>query len=476
VARLLRLLTFAVLVCLSCVPSAAEAGTDCPEGLVCTNVSVPLDRTGAVPGTIDLPVVSEPGNDPLLIFLGGGPGQGMTQYADYAIPFYSSLMPGYRVAFLDQRGTGQNAISCPSIQFAALTDLTSPPRGSIETCGRKLGDTRGFYSTADTVADLDAVRQALGAGKLSLFGVSYGTYVAEMYARAHPEHTGRLVLDSVVPQENVGPFFDNGMRRSAVVFRQLCRLGVCRGVTQDPVRDLAKLVKRTDRKPIMGRVRLKKGHPRERVSIDGVVLYDMTISLASFDPKNFAKFPAAISKALDGRPARLLRLALATKKENATPDVESLSWGAHTATLCADIKTWPWGGADTPVSGRYALTVRAAKKIPARRFAPFDRKTATGNGALVSCQRWQRTEVPPVPDPGPLPKVPTLIFAGGWDLSTPIPNAREEARRSSTEKLVVIPRSGHAQAGYLPCTYPILRRFFTDRPLGHPCAGHKPDL
>ena len=49
------------------------------------------------------------------------------------------------------------------------------------------------------MADLEALRVALGADKLTLDGVSYGTFVAERYAMAHPDRVARLVLDSVVP-------------------------------------------------------------------------------------------------------------------------------------------------------------------------------------------------------------------------------------------------------------------------------------
>jgi pimeloyl-ACP methyl ester carboxylesterase len=53
-----------------------------------------------------------------------------------------------------------------------------------------------------SVDDLDAVRQALGLERVSLEGVSYGTYLALSYARAHPDHVERLVLDSTLATES----------------------------------------------------------------------------------------------------------------------------------------------------------------------------------------------------------------------------------------------------------------------------------
>src|SRR5690606_36784767 len=58
-----------------------------------------------------------------------------------------------------------------------------------------------FYTTTDAVRDLDAVRRAIGAEAINLLGVSYGTRVAQQYARAHPQHTRTRVLDSVAPND-----------------------------------------------------------------------------------------------------------------------------------------------------------------------------------------------------------------------------------------------------------------------------------
>jgi hypothetical protein len=51
------------------------------------------------------------------------------------------------------------------MQRAALTDLTVPPPGSVEDRGATLGEARAFYTTTDTVADLEPTsRSASPAG------------------------------------------------------------------------------------------------------------------------------------------------------------------------------------------------------------------------------------------------------------------------------------------------------------------------
>ena len=70
------------------------------------------------------------------------------------------------------------------------------PRGALDADPR-------FYTTSDAIADLDAVRAAIGAAQVNLVGVSYGTRVALEYLRRHPAATRSVVLDGVVPAELV---------------------------------------------------------------------------------------------------------------------------------------------------------------------------------------------------------------------------------------------------------------------------------
>ena len=55
------------------------------------------------------------------------------------------------------------------------------------------------------MADLDAVRQALGAERINLVGASYGTRAALEYMRQFPRAVRRAVLDGVAPADMVLP-------------------------------------------------------------------------------------------------------------------------------------------------------------------------------------------------------------------------------------------------------------------------------
>src|SRR5664279_3812178 len=58
-----------------------------------------------------------------------------------------------------------------------------------------------FYTTSVAVRDLEALREALGGARLNLLGISYGTRVAQQYARRYPQAVRTVVLDSAVPNE-----------------------------------------------------------------------------------------------------------------------------------------------------------------------------------------------------------------------------------------------------------------------------------
>ena len=114
----------------------------------------------------------------------------------------------------------------------------------MANCANRIGPRRAFYTTADTVLDIDALRQALGADKIALMGISYGTHVALQYARAFPQHVDRLILDSIVGPDGPDAFLLDTYRNLPRVLTEQCAHGACRNATKDPVADVAALVRR----------------------------------------------------------------------------------------------------------------------------------------------------------------------------------------------------------------------------------------
>ena len=81
------------------------------------------------------------------------------------------------------------------------------------------------YTTGSAVADLEAVRQALGYGKINLLGTSYGTRVAIEYLRRHESSVRAIVLSGVL-----SPGFKSGLNAARDAQEALKQLfALCEG-------------------------------------------------------------------------------------------------------------------------------------------------------------------------------------------------------------------------------------------------------
>jgi pimeloyl-ACP methyl ester carboxylesterase len=391
------------------------------RAFTCSTLVVPLDRAGRRPGSLGLQVaaaddVAAPRG--VLLFLTGGPGEPGVPFVARVARTLGGVLDGYRLVVLDQRGTGAGALECPALQREmGSSDLYPPSAGAVRACGSALGASRAFFGTDDVVADLELLRRALGAEKWTLDGVSYGTFVAERYAVAHPGRVRRLVLDSVVPQNAGYALFPVELHAVGRVLRAACSAPAC---PTDPAADLAAVVRREH----------------------GPQLLDALTSISIVDPtfRRVFDVPALLRRARDGDPAALDGLLRTVRGWEAYP-ASALSQGLHASALCADWR-FPWGGSDAPLATRGALLAAAVRKAAPGELWPFDRATAAGNGFEQQCLPWPPTEPTPLVA-ARLPDVPTLLLAGDRDLSTPVEWARREAGLAPAGRLVVVPGAGH---------------------------------
>jgi pimeloyl-ACP methyl ester carboxylesterase len=219
--------------------SAAPRFAPCPaEGRSarCADVRVPLDASGALPGTVALRTLRirarhpHPGPRRAAIHLSGGPGGGGLEEARYGLADLAPLARSHDLVAFDQRGTGASGLlRCRALERDGRLRSTS----AAAACAAALGPRRALYTTQASVVDLEAVRVAVGADRVVLYGVSYGTKLALAYARAHPERVERLILDSVVDPDDTDPFALDAYRAIAPSLRALCPAD-CHGISDDP--------------------------------------------------------------------------------------------------------------------------------------------------------------------------------------------------------------------------------------------------
>lgn len=400
---------------------------------LCGRVTVPLDRSGTLPGAISLRVEALPpsgGGAPqaTVLALAGGPGQAATPLLSAFADVLKPLLRTRELVTFDQRGTGGSGLlSCPEANGA--TSLS----GAVQACANELGPGRVDYTTAASVADVEAVRAALGVDKLIVWGTSYGTKVALEYAAAYPQHVDRLILDSVVPADGIDPFQRSTLASVPRVLRGVCDAG-CR-FTRDPAGDVAWLARRLRQARLHGSV--IDGHGRAvPTSLSEADLLSLLLD-GDFDRYLRAALPAAVHGALTGDPAPLLRLSVVGGADS--PSASDDSDAVYLATTCEDGQV-PWL-AGTPLQQRHAAENAAAAAIPNSAFAPFDRTSGLAMGLADLCRGWP--EAPIAQPQPPLPSTPALILSGDEDLRTPRADALALAARLPGAHLVEVPDTGH---------------------------------
>jgi pimeloyl-ACP methyl ester carboxylesterase len=435
-SRLLALVAATVAILLAASHAVGRAERDsmatasaraCPSGLPapwrCSTVTVPLDRTGTVPGTVTLAValLHRPGPPrPAVVAFAGGPGSAAIPAAIRFRKRLGPLLAHRDLLVFDQRGTGVSGrIRCPTID---VRSAWTP--ADVRRCAAHLGPMRAFEGTDDTVADTEDVRTALGIPKLTLYGISYGTKVAVDYARAHPQVVDRMVLDSPIV-EDTDPYYRRSAVGAARILRNQCAEGWCvRGT--DPVVDLRSLV-----------ARMRDGVlPADRRITEARILHTIVSG-----GRGLHRLPGRIHLALLGYPG-----ALADALPVVVPDSRDPRWlrssrsrTVYLTTSCED-GDFPWPRSARP-SRRRADSDRELARLGDRAFAPFDHWVGQQYGAVPICAPWpesgERPAVAPVPD------VPTLLLVGGDDDVAPLEGAREIAAELPRASIVTIPAWGH---------------------------------
>ena len=330
-------------------------------------------------------------------------------------------------------------------------------------CAAQLGARRGVYRTADSVADIEALRAEAGYARLAIYGVSYGTKVALAYAAAHPDRVERLVLDSPVAPEGPDVLQRSTFAAIPRVLGELCAHDACGGITHDPAGALRDLVARLQRGPLRGRYVDERGRSHAiaitREGVLSVLLHGDT------NPALRADVPAALGawRRGDRRPlARLVahaggRVTLGSPEMGVDPAL-------YAATVCEEL-SFPWDRA-AGAAARSRQAARIVRDMPPADFLPFDRATALRSEVLALCLGW-RTASPTPAAAGALPPVPALILAGGGDLRTPVEDARAVAARLPlAPQVVTIPWVGHSvlssEMAKEECAAAALAAFFAD--------------
>ncbi|HEX6199629.1 MAG TPA: alpha/beta hydrolase [Thermoanaerobaculia bacterium] len=150
-----------------------------------------------------------PAKAPPLFALSGGPGESAVLGAGHFARVFAEARKTRDLVLVDQRGTGaSNPLRCPfpgddEDPQSYLGDQL--PAAAFEACLETLDADPRLYTTPIAADDLDRVRAALGHERIDLYGFSYGTRVALVYLRRHPERVRSAILAGAVPTDMAVP-------------------------------------------------------------------------------------------------------------------------------------------------------------------------------------------------------------------------------------------------------------------------------
>ncbi len=434
-------------------------GASTSSRLLCTSVHVPLNYRQPSGRKITLALSEVPATAPasqqqgVLLVNPGGPGASGLSFAAYVAASLSpSVAADYDVIGFDTRGVGASvpSLHCDPSFFskprpdyvpssgAAEQTLMDRARSYAADCEKRYGWLLPYMTTQDMARDMDSIRVALGQQKINYYGVSYGTYLGQVYATLFPHRVRRMVLDSIVDPDGAW-YEDNVLQDYAFQGRMNAffswiaryaatyRLGSTRAqVTATFEMAMTKL----EHHPIAGLI-----GPDE--------LSD-TFLIGGYDNAYWPYLAAALASYLHGGSSgELVALYREVGQQNEN------EFAVYNAVECSDVnwpRSWAFWNSDT-------------RKIYAT--APFE---AWGNAWLnAACAFWP-VKGPASPmriDGAGLP--PILLLQGTLDAATPYQGALVARRLLPSAKLVVVAGGGnHGQSlAYPPnnCVNGYLNRY-----------------
>ena len=403
----------------------AQPGSGATTRAECARLEVPEDPTQAEGRQISLKVAmlparaDEPAADPV-IFLAGGPGQAATETFPAMAGAMSRLRRTRHLLFLDQRGTGgSHPLACP---FPDELDSDTPPERLLalaEECLAALDADVAQYTTSVAVQDIEALRLALGAPALNVYGGSYGTRVAQQYARQYPGSVRALVLDGVVPPDlALGSEHARNLDAALEPMLARCeRQPACAEAFGQPYRRLYALRDRARMAPETVQIH----HPltwrprQQRLDEANVAV---VARLLAYAPESAALLPLLVDEALKGRPQPLLAQAVMV--------MDSLTG---------------------QINHGMQLSVACAEDAPRLQPDPADADRLLGQALvevlLQQCKVWPKGPVAPGFHEPLRSDTPTLLLSGQFDPVTPPRYGEHVAEGLSRSRHLVGKGQGH---------------------------------
>lgn len=414
-----------------------------------------------------------------LVINPGGPGDSGVQYLRDTLgsdQFPEGLNERFDIVSWDPRGSGASApVRCTTTRQFEEADLDPTPdtpadvaaidakaHRDSDACLRKAGDIIPHVGTANTVRDLESLREALGDARLSFVGYSYGTVIGTVYAERYPTRIRAMVLDGVAAPG--GDEVDLAHRQAQSFERNLddfladcARRPACRFGHGDPAGALRRLIAELEtgrRLPASYTSTDDTGHRHVRHGDLGIGELYAGVLLPLYSRSSWAVLEQALAEATDERaPSGSRLLSIRDQSDGRRPDgTWDTSYDARGAIRCEDR-----GARATDVVGDRGRIAAWAAELPF-----FGGGFATG---LPGCYLFPRpTEPLNPPADGSITRAPPIVIVSSTgDPATPYAQGGQLQRAIVGSVVLTWDAADHTAYGrHSPCLDPPITRYLTD--------------
>ena len=378
--------------------------------------------------------------------MSGGPG------GAGSFEFLSGIAQGLNaereVIYVDQRGThhADPLLSCPELDVLLNEAISVPFRGRASRSGRRRSSRRagtGRWPPASTsppttraenAADIADLRVALGIDEWNVYGVSYGSKLALVVLRDHPEGIRSVVLDSVSPPNIniVENWWSAPASSFEAIFAACAAQPSCAAAYPDLEDDFYATVQRLDETPLVVEVEDASGEPLT-VNIDGYqFVYNIVMASERGDASGV---PKMINDMARGDADSTVAAALSFLTPPAF--VGLAGYGLAFTVFCSEAAN---------LTTEEATLAKARASLP--RFPDRVLKIQPKQGRLFTdCPAWGVGDADPSMRDPVISDVPVLILEGAFDAATAPEWVDVVTPGLENSQYVEFPFTGHAVLG-----------------------------
>ena len=439
----------------------------------CGYLVVPENRSRPEGRTIRLMVAKYPATSPEkrpdpVVYLAGGPGDIAPLEINGFIA--ADFIRDRDIYVVSQRGTmfSEPALTCAAADAFArellgmrfYSEATKRAHlAATEACHRDFtatGAEVSAYSSTENAADFADLRKLLGLDTWNVYGMSYGSYLAQTLMRDHPEGIRSVVLDSVLPPTYTIPAnWLNARDGFSNIFQACTAQAACNAAHPKLEQTFTGLVNKLEAEPLTATVKDPATGEDIEVVIDGGALIDW-LRNQNYAVPMLQAAPDRIDGLAAGRPDAIEAIALdrASRAPPPSPGTPALGYGLAVGVTCRE---------DYPFATPEDLAAAGREAFPD--YPASIQREGVGGWAYVNEDCREVWKVPAAPEAMRQPvasSIPTLLISGSFDTLTSLAGAKQAATKLSNATIISIPSVGHAVSPQSPCAQAVVVSFLAD--------------